>query len=135
MSNDAIIHSGACHCGAVKFEVRGPILRAMTCSCSICSRVGAVWHATDEAGLVLSSGEDALTLYQFGTMTAKHYFCRHCGVHPFTRPRLDPRRWAVNLRCIEGVDLAGIPTAVFDGANWEAAAQELRARLRGKSAG
>jgi hypothetical protein len=133
MTNDEGTHAGSCHCGAVRFEVRGPIVRAMTCTCSICSQVGAVWHATDDAGLAITAGEDALTLYQFGTMTAKHYFCRYCGVHPFTRPRLDPRRWAVNLRCVEGVDLAAIPTGVFDGANWEQAAQALLARLRGKT--
>jgi hypothetical protein len=130
MTNDASTHSGSCHCSAVKFEVRGPITRALYCNCSICSQVGAVWHGSDEAGLTILSGEDALSLYQFGTMTAKHYFCRHCGVHPFTRPRLDPRRWVVNLRCVAGVDLAALPTATFDGQNWEAAAQAFLARMR-----
>jgi hypothetical protein len=51
-------------------------------------------------------------------------------VHPFSRPRLDPRLWAVNLRCVSGVDADAVPTSVFDGANWEAAAQALRARSR-----
>lgn len=134
MTQQASIHQGSCHCGAVRFEVRGPIVRAMSCTCSICSKVGAVWHGTDDAGLTISSGEEALTLYQFGTMTAKHYFCRSCGMHPFTRPRLDPRRWAVNLRCVEGVDLHSLPLSTFDGANWEAAALAFQARLRGTGA-
>lgn len=125
---------GSCHCGAVSFTVRGPVTRAMRCTCSICSRVGAVWFATDESGLVLLSGEADLALYQFGTMTAKHYFCRHCGVHPFSRPRLNPQIWAVNLRCLPGIDIEALATAVFDGANWEAAAASLLSRSKPSAA-
>ena len=121
---------GSCHCGAVRFELRGPVTRAMRCTCSICSRVGAIWHRSDEAGVRLVSGEDQLALYQFGTRTAKHYFCRNCGVHPLTRPRLDPTVWVVNLRCVDGVDLEALPVSVFDGANWEQAAAALLARGR-----
>lgn len=129
-ANEEVKHSGGCHCGAVQFEVRGPITRAMTCTCSICSQADAVWHATDEAGLSILKGEDALSLYQFGTKTAKHYFCRHCGIHPLSRPRINPKLWVVNLRCVRGVNLAEVPTSVFDGANWEAAAKALLARAR-----
>jgi hypothetical protein len=60
-------------------------------------------------------------------MTAKHYSCRHCGVHPFSRPRLDPSRWAVNVRCIDGLDVTSLRVMHFDGANWEEAARALRA--------
>ncbi len=69
-----------------------------------------------------------LTLYQFGTLTAKHYFCRHCGVSPFTRPRLDPARWAVNLRCIDALDLSSLEIQEFDGVNWEEAAKAIDAK-------
>lgn len=95
----------------------------MDCNCSICRRRGALWHGASEASLRITGGEEDLQLYQFGTMTAKHYFCRHCGIHPFVRPRLDPTRWAVNVRCIDGVDLAALEVRSFDGEHWEAAAQ------------
>lgn len=121
---------GACHCGAIRFAVRGPITRAMRCTCSLCSTVGAIWYATDEGGMKILAGEDELGLYQFGTRTAKHYFCKHCGVHPFSRPRLNPKLWAVNLRCVRSVDLEAVPTSVFDGANWEEAARALQARMK-----
>lgn len=61
-------------------------------------------------------------------MTAQHNFYRHCGVPPFIRPRLDPSRWAFNVRCIKDVDLASIEVHRFDGANWEEAAKALMAR-------
>jgi hypothetical protein len=63
-------------------------------------------------------------------MTAKHYSCRHCGVHPFSRPRLDPSKWAVNVRCIDGVDLSSLPTKPFDGVNWEETAKALYAQRK-----
>lgn len=102
----------------------------MKCTCSICRRVGALWHATDERGLEILSGEDELALHQFGTMTARHYFCRHCGVHPFSRPRLDPSKWVVNVRCIDEIDADALPVTVFDGKNWEQAAEAFLIQRR-----
>lgn len=119
-------HEGSCHCGAVRFSLRGTITRAMRCTCSMCSRVGALWHRSDDARLSIISGESELSLYQFGTRTAKHYFCRHCGIHPLTRPRLNPVLWAVNLRCVASVDADALELSTFDGANWEQAAAALR---------
>jgi hypothetical protein len=69
------------------------------------------------------SGKDDLTTYQFGTRTAKHTFCRVCGVHPFYVPRSDPDKIDVNVRCIDGIDLAALPVREFDGRNWEDAIQ------------
>lgn len=116
---------GSCHCGRVAFELDAKLNHVMECNCSICSRVGALWHGASDASLRITSGEDELVMYQFNTKIAKHYFCRHCGVHPFTRPRLDPSRWAVNIRCVAGVDLASLPIRHFDGDNWELAAKAL----------
>ncbi len=116
---------GACHCGAVTFSVKGPITCATRCTCSICSAVGALWHGTDDSGLQILSGESDLDLYQFGTKTAKHYFCRHCGVHPFSRPRLNPKLWVVNLRCVPSINAEALPMSVFDGENWEDAVSAL----------
>jgi hypothetical protein len=119
-------YRGSCHCGRVSFEVDAKLDYVMECNCSLCRRVGALWHGASESSVRIS-GENELVLYQFKTMTAKHYSCRHCGVHPFCRPRLDPSRWAVNVRCIDGVDLSALPLRRFDGANWEEAAKALHA--------
>ncbi|WP_280151445.1 GFA family protein [Piscinibacter sp. XHJ-5] len=123
--NDTLqTYHGSCHCGRVTFDLNAkPISAVMDCNCSICRRRGALWHGASDGHLRITSGEEHLQLYQFGTMTAKHYFCRHCGIQPFVRPRLDPTRWAVNVRCIDGVDLSALNVRTFDGENWEAAAQ------------
>jgi hypothetical protein len=116
-------YRGSCHCGRVTFEAQANLDYVVYCNCSICRRRGALWHGATEADLRIVTGEADLTLYQFGTNTAKHYFCRHCGIHPFVRPRLDPQRWAFNVLCIDGVDAASLPVRQFDGENWEAAAK------------
>lgn len=128
MSDSRPIHHGSCHCGRVTFRLEAQLGAVFDCTCSMCRRMGALWHGASESSLQIVAGEDELQLYQFNTMTAKHYFCRHCGAHPFTRPRLDPSRWAVNVRCIEAVDPSSLQVHTFDGANWEAAAQALMGR-------
>lgn len=123
-------HQGSCHCRRVTFELRAKLDYVMDCNCSLCRLKGALWHGATEANLRILTGETDLVLYQFNTKTAKHYFCRHCGIHPFSRPRLDPGRWAVNVRCVDGVDLSSLPVIPFDGKNWEATAKAFLARAK-----
>ena len=108
------------------FDVQADLSFVVDCNCSSCRRKGALWHPAKEADLKILKGEDDLVLYQFNTMTAKHYFCRHCGIHPFIRPRLDPGRWAFNVRCVDGVDPSALQVRQFDGENWEEAAKAYR---------
>lgn len=119
------VHQGACHCGRIKFELRGQIGAVMACNCSLCRMKGALWHGTDEAHLSIAAAEEDLLLYQFGTMTAKHYSCRHCGVSPFSRPRIAPQGWVVNVRCIQALDIARLKVHEFDGQNWEDSARKF----------
>jgi hypothetical protein len=124
-------YNGSCHCGKVAFELESEhIERVIDCNCSVCRRRGALWHGATDADLRITRGEHELTLYQFGTMTAKHYFCRHCGIHPFVRPRLDPTRWAVNVRCIAAVDIDSLKVIPFDGEHWEDAAKAFLERRK-----
>ena len=109
---------GSCHCGAVKFEVRTAVTPATRCNCSLCRRKGALMSplvAADE--LTVLSGSDALTLYQFNTHVAKHYFCRHCGIYPFHQTRTNPNGWRVNIGCLEGVDPYTLEAGLNDGAS------------------
>jgi hypothetical protein len=120
-------HRGSCHCGRVTFEFDGDVTQAIECNCSICRCKGALWHAAGGSQLRILSGEGDLGLYQFNTKRAKHYFCKACGVSPFSHPRLDPSMWVVNLRCVEGIDLGSLPVGHFDGQHWEQAAEALMA--------
>ncbi len=67
----------------------------------------------------LRNGTDELTTYEFNTGAAKHHFCRHCGIHSFYVPRSDPDKIDVNVRCLDGVDIAAVRVTGFDGRHWE----------------
>jgi len=110
-------YTGSCHCGAVRFDVTMALEGAVTCNCSICSRTGAVLAFAPASAFRLHSGEDALTDYQFGKKRIHHLFCARCGVRSFSRGAMPDGTpmVAVNLRCLEGVDLAGLPTRAHDG--------------------
>jgi len=113
-------YEGGCHCGRVRFRVAGDLADAVYCNCSLCGMKGFLHLIVPPQQFECLSGEDALATYQFGTKTAKHTFCKMCGVHPFYVPRSDPDKIDVNVRCIDGIDLAAIMPKQFDGQNWEA---------------
>ncbi|HTE42351.1 MAG TPA: GFA family protein [Steroidobacteraceae bacterium] len=102
-------YQGSCHCEAVRFEIRTDFPELTTCDCSICCRKNAVMVKVHHGDFKLLAGEDALTLYQFHTHTAKHYFCKVCGIYPFHRKRVTPDFYGINVNCLEGFDPTGIP--------------------------
>src|SRR5204863_7558549 len=112
---------GGCHCGRVRFRVTADLDRVTDCNCSICTKKGMLHLIVPPERFALLSGKEELTTYEFNTGTAKHTFCRHCGIHPFYVPRSDPDKIDVNVRCLEGVDPDALAIEPFDGRNWEQA--------------
>ena len=110
-------YKGSCHCGQVAFEVEGEIKNALACNCSICSRKGSLLWFVPRDKLRLKSPEDAASTYTFNKHVIKHRFCPTCGIHTYGEG-VDPkgnRMAAINLRCLDGVELASIPVNNFDG--------------------
>lgn len=108
---------GSCHCGQVAFEVEGDLERVMDCNCSICSRMGSLLWFVPRESLVLLTPEDDLSSYSFGERTIQHRFCPTCGIHPFGEA-VDPqgnRMAAVNVRCLEEIDLSALAVNHFNG--------------------
>jgi hypothetical protein len=64
---------------------------------------GAVAVSAQLDGLKILAGQEALTLYQFNTGTAKHYFCSKCGIYTHHQRRSDPNEYGVNVACLQGV--------------------------------
>jgi len=113
------IYLGSCHCGAIRFEIRSDFAELTTCDCSMCRRRGVRMVKVHESAFRLLSGEDSLSLYQFHTRTAKHYFCRICGVYPFHRKRVTPDHYGINVACLDDFDPTGIPVRATVGAQME----------------
>ena len=110
-------HQGRCHCGRIRFEVDGEIGSAMSCNCSICQRKGALmWFVPREALRLLTPEEDAST-YLFNRHLIRHRFCPTCGIHPYGEGAAPSgaAMAAINLRCLDGIDLQALPVTHFDG--------------------
>jgi hypothetical protein len=115
--SDAKEYAGGCHCGKVRFQATMALGKVMECNCSICSRIGTLRAFTPASRFKLSTAADALTDYQFGKQHLHHLFCKVCGVHSFatgTGPDGVEMR-AINVRCLDGVDVAALEIAHFDG--------------------
>jgi hypothetical protein len=110
-------YTGSCHCGAVRFRVESPIAELTTCDCSLCVKRNAVMAKVPEHALTVLDGEDMLTLYEWNTRRAKHYFCSRCGIYVFHRKRAAPDHYGVNAYCLEGCDPASVPLRATEGAN------------------
>lgn len=110
-------HQGSCHCGRIRFEVDGQIDGALACNCSMCQRRGSLlWFVPREALRLQTPDENAST-YTFNKHVIRHRFCPVCGIHPYGEGS-DPSgraMAAVNIRCVEGIDLAAVPVKQYDG--------------------
>ena len=115
-----IKHKGYCHCGAVSFEVEAPAdLLATSCSCSICDATGFLHLIVEGDKFHLLIGQDNLSEYTFNTRTAKHLFCKTCGIKSFYIPRSHPDGFSININCLDKDTINSVTTQEFDGANWE----------------
>jgi len=109
-------YRGSCHCGAVTFEIETDFPELTICDCSICQRKNAVMVNVHEGNFNLLTGENSLTEYRFHTMTARHFFCKTCGIYPFHRKRVTPDYLGINVFCLDGFELSGIPVRQTTGA-------------------
>ena len=108
---------GSCHCGRIAFEVEGAPQGVMSCNCSICQRKGALMWFVPKADLRLKTPAEDMSTYLFNKHLIRHHFCAHCGIHPFGEAVGPDGRdmAAVNVRCIEGIDLGALPVQHYDG--------------------
>lgn len=78
----------------------------------------------------LLTDPEALVTYTFNTGTARHLFCRRCGIKSFYVPRSNPDGFSVNARCLDEGTIESLEIEPFNGRNWEASADALRALSR-----
>jgi hypothetical protein len=112
-----MLYKGSCHCGRVAYEVEGEITGAMSCNCSICQRKGVLMWFVPRDSLKLTTPEANASTYEFNKHVIHHRFCPVCGIHPFAEGT-DPkgnRMAAVNIRCLEGIDLEAVPVKHYNG--------------------
>jgi len=113
------IFQGGCHCGRIRFEVEGELGAVVDCNCSMCRRRGGLLWFVPRDALRLQTGVGDLCTYSFNKHAIHHHFCPTCGIAPFSEAA-DPGSGlgaAVNVRCLEGVDLGALVITPYDGAH------------------
>lgn len=110
-------HKISCHCGHIRLQVEGHIKSALACNCSICQRKGSLLWFVPRANLQFLTAENRASTYTFCKHVIKHRFCPHCGMHPYGEGTGPSGRAmaAINIRCIEGIDLKTIPVTEYNG--------------------
>jgi len=110
-------YQGSCHCGNVKFEVEGEIQGVISCNCSLCERRGSLLWFVPRDTLRVSTADKDIATYTFNKHFIKHRFCAKCGIHTHAeaKDRQGNPMGAINLRCLDGVDLNAVKVTPFDG--------------------
>jgi hypothetical protein len=116
---------GSCHCGNTRFEVSEAPASVTRCTCSLCSKRGALWGYYTPAQFRLTTRIENVATYQWQSRTVKHHFCANCGCSTYSEspdwstgtPDFDNPRIGVNSRLLDDFDLDAVPVAVIDGKN------------------
>lgn len=116
---------GRCHCGATRFGI-DVLPKAVTrCTCSLCTKRGALWSSTTPEHIRLLTPRAAHATNRWQLKTVAHHFCPTCGCTTFTEspdwskgePDFDSPRIAVNAWVLDDADIAALPLTVIDGRN------------------
>lgn len=110
-------YQGSCHCGQIAFEAEGTLDSALACNCSICQRKGSLLWFVPRTQFVWKTPESNSRSYRFNRHAIQHHFCPHCGIHTHGEGKSPQGEAmaAINIRCLEGIDLATVPVHHFDG--------------------
>jgi hypothetical protein len=74
--------TGGCLCGAIRFEINGPVGAATYCHCSMCRKAhGTAFRArlsVPKSSFRFTQGQESLASYSSSAGTIRR-FCRMCG--------------------------------------------------------
>tara|TARA_Y100001935_G_C17043520_1_gene378441 strand:+ start:177 stop:518 length:342 start_codon:yes stop_codon:yes gene_type:complete len=108
-------YKGTCHCKAIEFQINSDLEKIVKCNCSICIKKNAKMIMIPKENFYLIRGEENLSLYQFNTNIAKHYFCKICGIYTHHNRKSDPNGMGINLGCLDELDPNAFESLQFDG--------------------
>ncbi len=116
---------GSCHCGATQFEVSTAPEEVTRCTCSFCSKRGALWAYYPINDFKLLTARDRVSTYQWRSYTVHHHHCAICGCGTYSEspdwstgePDFDNPRIGVNARLFDDFDLETVEAVTIDGKN------------------
>jgi hypothetical protein len=116
--------TGKCYCGGTRFELEAAPESVTSCTCSFCSKTGALWaYFTPDQVRFTALDSDAL----FAPRVTRHHFCAVCGMTTFgespswdlatKQPDFSKMKIAINARLLEDFDLSAVRHQTIDGRN------------------
>ena len=116
---------GSCHCKATQFEVSEAPASVTRCTCSFCSKRGALHAYYKPAQFKLTTSRDRVSTYQWRTYAVAHHYCAICGCGTYSespdfstgKPDFENMRVGVNARLFDEFDLEKVKVEVIDGKN------------------
>ena len=119
------LHSGGCHCGAVRYEVTVDATHGGRCNCSICTKVAQLGAMVKPAAFRVVSGSESIGKYVWGGKISTRHFCKRCGIHCFGSGHLAELGGdfvSVNLNTLDDIDPSEVEVINWDGRhdNWQA---------------
>jgi hypothetical protein len=115
----------------VKFRIRAAVEELSTCDCSLCVKKNALMTKVPEVALEIVEGAELLSLYEWNSRRAKHYFCKRCGIYVFHRKRAAPDHFGVNIFCLDGFEPASVRVRATGGADMTVVDTDARPEWRG----
>ena len=109
------IYSGGCQCRKVRYEVQMDIGEVLACNCSRCGRLSSLLAAQFN---FLYGDDGNLTKFEFNKHMIQHEFCSTCGIQSYaigTHPNAGAKLAAINVRCVDGVDVDTLKVKKVDG--------------------
>ena len=119
------LHSGGCHCGAVRYQVTIDTQQGGRCNCSICNKVAQLGGTVVPDAFRLVAGAESISRYVWGSQVGSRAFCKLCGVHCFGEGHLKELGGdfvSINYNTLDDVDPSQVRVVYWDGRhdNWEA---------------
>ena len=116
---------GSCHCQATQFVVSDAPESVTSCTCSFCSKRGALHAYYTPAQFKLTTPAENGSIYRWRSKTVAHHFCPSCGCGTYSEspdwskgePDFDNPRIGVNSRLFDDLDLEKVAVKVVDGKN------------------
>jgi hypothetical protein len=125
MAQEQTKHRGSCHCGAVRYEVVVDLSNGGgRCNCTVCTKTAALGGSVKPDAFTLLSGEESVSIYEWGPKISRRYFCKHCGVHCFGRGHLKELGGdyvSINFNTLDDIDVGSLKVGYWDGRhnNWQ----------------
>lgn len=74
--------TGSCGCGAVQYEISGPVKLVVNCHCNTCRKMNGAAYSTygviARDALAIQQGQESIATYQVSE-NAQKQFCSICG--------------------------------------------------------